>query len=245
MTTGFSGRQYKNDLNLLCQHCDSRFTNDRFRLFCTHQCKVDYYKNLGKHLWGEDEEALISSYIGLYPTAVIVRKVKPKLKDVSTNRIKIKVEELARKQDKYIGDRVENLNIAGWSKMLGVCSLRVHRWVKKGLLSRRSGKEHMITYGSMRKYAVANPSDFHGVTREVLEKLFPSPRHKKLIDPILEAKPCKAPVKAIRCTTLDRTYPTLTACAKEFGTARDTIKRSIESGIPAVVGKQYLSFTWA
>ena len=238
-------RQYKNDLNLLCQWCDTRFVNDRFRLFCTHECKCAYYRSLDRHLWTKEEEGIISELIGQYPLAVIVRMTKRQLKDIPSNRIKIKAQELAKEQDRYISSRVDNCTIAEWSRILGVGELRIHRWLKKGLRTRRSGKEHMITYGSMRKYAATYPSDFHGVSEERLKKLFPKDSHDKYVDMILAAKPCKAFVRPVHCITTNNTYGSLTAAQNDVGISRDKIKRAIVSGIPAVVGTQYLSFEWA
>ena len=237
--------QYKNPLKLICQWCDTQFTADRFRLFCGHECKVEYYASLGRHLWTEEEEALISGLIGQYPVATIVRMAKRKLKDIPASRIKIKVQELAREQDRYISSRVDNCTIAEWARILGVNDLRIHRWLTKGLKTRRSGKEHMITYGSMRRYASEHPSDFHGISRETLKKLFPKQSHDKYVEAILVAKPSKVPIRPVLCVTTNNTYGSLTAAQNDIGISRDKIKRAIVSGIPAMVGTQYLTFKWA
>jgi len=238
-------RQYKKDLKLICQWCDTQFTNDRFRLFCEHKCKVEYYRSIDRHLWTKEEEDLISDFIGQYPTAVIVRKVRYQLKDIPANRIKMKVEELAREQNVYISSRVDNCNIAEWSRILGVGELRIHRWLKKGLKSRRSGKEHMITYGSMRRYASENPSDFHSIPRDTLKRLFPNPSHDKYVNAILEAKPSKAPTRPVRCLNTGKVYPSLTSAEKDLAICRDTIKRGIVSDLAVKKDNQYLTFRWA
>ena len=245
MTDRFVSKRHNRLLNLLCQQCDKRFTNDRFKLFCSHECKVEYYRSIGRHLWTKEEEDLISDLIGQYPTAAIVRRVKRQIKDVSANRIKMKVEELAREQNVYISDRVENCSIAEWARILSVGELRIHRWLKKGLKSRRSGKEHMITYSSMRRYASEHPSDFHSIPRDNLKRLFSEPSHDKYVNAILAAKPSKAPVRPVQCLNTGKVYPSLTSAEKELAVSRDTIKRAIASGLAVKRDSQYLRFQWA
>ena len=245
MTDRFTSKRHDRLLNLLCQQCDKRFTNDRFKLFCSHECKVEYYRFIGRHLWTKEEEDLISDLIGQYPTAVIVRKVKRQIKDVSANRIRMKVEELAREQNVYIGDRVENCSVAEWARILGIGELRIHRWLKKGLKSSRSGKEHMITYNSMRKYGSEHPSDFHSISRDNLKRLFHEPSHNKYVNTILAAKPSKAPVRRVQCLTTGKVYSSLTSAEKELAISRNTIKRGIVSDLAVKKDSQYLKFQWA
>ena len=246
MTTGFtSKRHYKNDLNLLCQWCDERFTATAFRLFCTHECKVEYYASLDRHLWTDEEEQYIIDLIGLYPMREIVRRVKKWLTvKVPDSHIKQKVEAIAQREEMKLSDRVDNHSVGAWARLLGnINELRIHRWIAKGLKSRRSGKEHMISHKSMVAFAKANPSCFHSIERQYLEWLFAD--ELGWVDIILSAKPVKAPTRPVLCITSGKTYDSLTKAERSEMISRDRIKRSIVSGIPVSNGSVYMSFKWA
>ena len=245
MTDCFTSKRHDRPLNLLCQQCDERFTNDRFRLFCSHECKVEYYAELDKHLWSKEEEDYIIGLIGLYPTREIVRRSKNWLTvTVPESHIKQKVEELARNEGLKIGDRTDNHSIGAWARLLGnINELRIHRWIAKGLKSRRSGKEHMISHKSMVAFAKANPSCFHSIEQQYLEWLFAD--ELGWVDIILSAKPVKAPTRPVFCITSGKTYDSLTKAERSEMISRDRIKRSIVSGIPVSNGSVYMSFKWA
>lgn len=245
MTDCFTSKRHDRPLNLLCQQCDERFTNDRFRLFCSHECKVEYYASLDRHLWTDEEEQYIIDLIGLYPTREIVRRVKSWLTvKVPDSHIKQKVEVLAQREEMKLSDRVDNHSVGAWARLLGnINELRIHRWVAKGLKSRRSGKEHMISHKSMVAFAKANPSCFHSIEQQYLEWLFAD--ELGWVDIILSAKPVKAPTRPVFCITSGKTYDSLTKAERSEMISRDRIKRSIISGIPVSNGSVYMSFKWA
>ena len=238
-------KQYKNELKLICQWCDTHFTNDRFRLFCTHECKIEYNASLGRHLYTQEEEELLSSYIGRYPVSSILKKVKKHFEGVSLRALKQKIEGLAREQEVYIRSRVDNMSIAAWASLLKVNESRIYRWLDKGLKTRRAGNEHMITYGSVRKYASLNPSDFHSIPREILEKVFPDPKHEKYIKEILNAPKPKGIVRKVLCVTTGKVYSSLGAAERETGMTRKRISKVIATGIPARHEDKYLGFRYA
>lgn len=244
MTNRSTSKRHNRPLNLLCQQCDERFTNDRFRLFCSHECKVEYYAELDRHLWTKEEEDYIIGLIGLYPTREIVRRTKNWLTvKVPESHIKQKVEELARQEGLKIGDRTDNHSIGAWAKLLGINQLRIHRWIAKGLKSRRSGKEHMISHKSMVAFAKSNPSCFQSIERQYLEWLFED--ELAWVDIILGSKPIKAPVRSVLCVTSGKTYASLTKAEEAEKVSRNRIKRSINTGIPVSNGSVYLRFQWA
>ena len=244
MTNRFTSKKHSRPLNLLCQQCDERFTNDRFRLFCSHECKVEYYAELDRHLWSKKEEDYIIGLIGLYPTREIVRRTKNWLTvKVPDSHIKQKVEELARQEGLKIGDRTDNHSIGAWARLLGINQLRIHRWIAKGLKSRRSGKEHMISHKSMVAFAKSNPSCFQSIERQYLEWLFED--ELAWVDIILGSKPIKAPVRSVLCVTSGKTYASLTKAEEAEKVSRDRIKRSINTGTPVSNGSVYMSFKWA
>lgn len=246
MTKGFtSKRHYKNDLNLLCQWCDERFTATAFRLFCTHECKVEYYASLDRHLWTDEEEQYIINLIGLYPMREIMRRVKSWLKvKVPDSHIKQKVESIAKREEMKLADRVDNHSIGAWARLLGnINELRIHRWVAKGLKSKRSGKEHMISHKTMVAFAKEYPSYFQSIERQYLEWLFAD--ELGWVDIVLSSKPSKAPVRPVRCLNTGTVYPSLTSAEKDLAVSRDTIKRAIASGLAVKKDSQYLRFQWA
>ena len=247
MTTGFtSKRQYKNDLNLLCQWCDKRFTAATFRLFCEHQCKVEYYASLNRHLWTEDEEQFILDLVGLYPMREIVRRTKRYLTvEVPASHIKEKVERLVKQEQIRLSDRVDNYNIGVWARLLGgINELRIHRWVSKGLKTRRSGKEHMITHKNMIAFAKEHLSYFQSIERQYLEWLFGE--EKEWVDLALNSKPCKSIARPILCVTTNVLYPSLTKAEKATGISRNRIVSSLKSNIPMQNDKgEYLAFKYA
>lgn len=246
MTTGFtSKRHYKNDLNLLCQWCDERFTATAFRLFCTHECKTEYYASLDRHLWTVEEEQYIIDLIGLYPMREIVRRVKKWLTvKVPDSHIKQKVEAIAKREETKLADRVDNHSVCAWARLLGnINEVRIHRWIAKGLKSRRSGKEHMISHKNMIAFAKDNVSLFQSINRQYLEWLFAD--DMQWVNIITNARPAKTPVLKVLCVTSGITYDSLTKAEEGERVSRARIKRSIQTGIPISNGSVYLSFRWA
>lgn len=246
MAKGFtSKRHYKNDLNLLCQWCDERFTATAFRLFCTHECKTEYYASLDRHLWTVEEEQYIIDLVGLYPMREIVRRVKKWLTvKVPDSHIKQKVESIAKREEMKLGDRVDNHSVGAWARLLGdINELRIHRWIAKGLKSRRSGKEHMITHRTMVAFAKEHPSYFQSIERQYLEWLFAD--ELGWVEIVLSCKPSKAPVRRVQCLTTGKVYSSLTSAEKELAISRNTIKRGIVSDLAVKKDSQYLKFQWA
>lgn len=245
MTNRSISKRHNRPLNLLCQQCDERFTNDRFRLFCSHECKVEYYAELDRHLWTKEEEDHIITLIGLYPMREIVRRMKMWLKvKVPESHIKQKVEVLARQEGLKLGDRADNHSIGAWARLLGdINQLRIHRWIKRGLKAKRSGKEYMISHRSMVAFAKDNPSYLQSIERQYLEWLLED--ELEWVDIILSAKPVKAPTRPVLCITTGNTYASLTKAEADVSVSRDRIKRSINTGIPVNNGSVYFSFKWA
>jgi hypothetical protein len=247
MTTGFtSKRHYKNDLKLLCQWCDERFTTTAFRLFCTHECKVAYYASLDIHLWTNEEEQYIIDLIGLYPMREIVRKFKRwSTIKIPDSHIKQKVESVAKREEMKLGDRVDNHSVGAWARLLGnINEVRIHRWIAKGLASRRSGKEHMISHKNMVAFAKGHLSYFQSIERQFLEWLFAD--ELQWVDLTLKAKPAKAPVRSVLCVTTNTTYLSLTKTETDTGISRNRISTAIKSGIPTQDGSgRYLTFKYA
>ncbi len=247
MTIGFtSKRHYKNDLNLLCQWCDERFTATAFRLFCTHECKTEYYASLDRHLWTDEEEQYIIELIGLYPMREIVRRVKSWLKvKVPDSHIKQKVESIAKREEMKLADRVDNHSVGAWARLLGnINEVRIHRWIAKGLKSRRSGKEHMISHKNMIAFAKDNVSLFQSIDRQYLEWLFAD--ELGWVDIVLSSKPSKSPVRPILCVTTNTTYPSLTKAEAATTISRNRIVVAIKSAIPTQdKDGKYLTFKYA
>jgi hypothetical protein len=243
MSTGFRGK-YKNELKLLCQWCETRFTSDNFRLFCEPKCKSEYYVTIKRHLWTEEEEAYILKLIGHYPLARIVDRVSRKFK-LPVTCVKSKVESYAQAARLQISERTDNFSVAEWAKRLGkIGELRIHRWLKKGLKSRRYGKDHLISIADMRRFARDYPSDLHSISEEKLKELFPKATWAKYVEAILTAKPLKAPIRPVMCVETGVEYKSLTLAETGTGFSRAKIKNSIAHGIPATNEGKYLTFRY-
>lgn len=239
-------RQYKKDLKLICQWCDTQFTNDRFRLFCEHKCKVEYYRSIYRHTWTKEEEDYIISLIGLYPVKEIVRKARYRLSgEVTCTAIKEKVMSLSRREGTKISDRVDNHSIEMWAKLLGnINDTRVWRWLEKGLTSKKIGNRHMVSHKMMITFAKEHPSYFQSIERQYLEWLFAD--ELEWVDIILKSKPSKPPVRKVLCVTTGRVFASLTRAEFFTGISRFRITGSIQSGIPTQdKDGKYLEFRFA
>lgn len=224
--------RFNDELKLVCQLCEERFTNSTFRLFCGAKCRSEYLATLDRHTWTKEEEDYIISLIGLYPVKEIVRKARYRLSgEVTRTAIKEKVMSLSRREGTKISDRVDNHSIEMWAKLLGnINDTRVWRWLEKGLTSKKIGNRHMVSHKMMITFAKEHPSYFQSIERQYLEWLFAD--ELAWVDIILKSKPSKPPVRKVLCVTTGRVFASLTRAASFTGISRFRITGSIQSGIP-------------
>lgn len=238
--------RFNDELKLVCQLCEERFTNSTFRLFCGAKCRSEYLATLDRHIWTKEEEDYIISLIGLYPAREIVRRTKNHLPiKITHTAIKEKVMSLSRREGAKISDRVDNHSLEMWAKLLGnLDDTRVWRWLEKGLTSKKIGNRHMVSQKRMIAFAKEHPSYFQSIERQYLEWLFTD--EPEWVDIILKSKPSKPPVRKVLCVTTGRVFASLTRAESFTGISRFRITGSIQSGIPTQdKDGKYLEFRFA
>lgn len=237
-------KQYKFDLKLLCQHCEERFDDKVFKMFCSSTCKGQFYAEQNRFIWTQEQEDYIVDLLGTVPTKELIAKVKRKFKlDIGHNKIRAKIKELAKKEQASLKDLVDNYSLRQWSSLLGATNRKTRKWIDMGLKHKLHGTYYSVSVSSMVAFAKDNPREFADTNRDKLLWLFDDDVH--WVDIIKKARPLRAPIRKVKCIDTGFIYRSCMEASKRTGLSRLDVAKSAKSNGVISIGKDYLRFIYA
>lgn len=170
--------KWNKPLKLVCQWCNARFTNHKFRLFCGDECRMAAYNAERRYPWNQKELDYLASQIGTYPITGIIHKFRQRF-DVtesmlSQDQIYRKIVKIAQSEGLRIRNRDDNLCMSEWARVLNMPKSTFRNLVmEKGIKHESSGTLlKTLKRTDIKKYILSNPLPFDEIPIDVLTWLF-------------------------------------------------------------------------